>query len=188
MKTIGIFSGSRWPTLGRETLEKSLLVLTNAINVNNFKIAYGGGESGLMGVIPKRFHENGGQVIGIDAKMFADKYGTASFGTQLVYETFHERQHKLIEEADIILALPGGVGTIYEIMEVITFNDLNLWGDEKNYPIKKEIICYNFDGYFDSLKLQLKYGVENGLISENSFKLVKWCQNVEQIQECILEN
>ena len=183
-KTIGIFSGSKWPKYNKCGLQKSLMTFTNSLDTSQFKIAYGGGESGVMGVIPRRFDEIGGKVIGIDAKMFSDKYGTAPFGEQRIYDTFSERQHKLIEESDIFLVLPGGVGTIYEIFEVITFNDLNLWTCSlSTTPTVKPIIIYNYENYYGDLKKQLIEGVSNQLINRESFESIKWCTDVDEIKQ-----
>ena len=177
MRTIGIFSGSRWPNKNKKALEQSLLALTNQLNIHDYKIAYGGGGSGLMGVIPQQFDKNGGKVLGIDAKLFADKYGIADFGEQIVCDSFVERQHKLVQESDIIVALPGGMGTIYEVMEVATYNDLKLWETD----IVKPIICYNYNGYFNPLREQLLRGIEDGLILQDSYDNISWCDNIQDI-------
>lgn len=142
MKHLGIFSGSK--TIQHyENLTNELNKIAEGIPNDRFRIVYGGGTSGLMGVIPKRYSELGGNVLGIDAEMFVKKFGRADFGELEVYNTFNERQLRLIERSDIVLVLPGGVGTISELFDVLTLNDLNLK--------KTTIIIYNYDGFYDEI-------------------------------------
>ena len=80
--------------------------------------------------------------------------------------------------------MPGGVGTIYEIFEVITFNDLNLWTCSlSTTPTVKPIIIYNYENYYGDLKKQLIEGVSNQLISRESFESIKWCTDVDEIKQ-----
>jgi uncharacterized protein (TIGR00730 family) len=142
MKHLGIFSGSK--TIQHyENLNDDLIKIAEGIPNDKIRIVYGGGTSGLMGVIPKRYSELGGKVTGIDADMFVKKFGSAEFGELEVYSTFNERQLRLIERSDIVLVLPGGVGTISELFDVLTLHDLNLK--------KTTVIIYNYNGFYDEI-------------------------------------
>jgi uncharacterized protein (TIGR00730 family) len=142
MKNIGIFSGSKTPFFF-EDISSQLKKIAEGISKDTFRIVYGGGNSGLMGVIPKRYSELGGKVTGIDADMFVKKFGRTVFGELEVYDTFNERQMRLIQRSDIVLVLPGGVGTISELFDVLTLNDLNLK--------KTQVIIYNYNGFYDEI-------------------------------------
>ena len=72
-KNIVIFSGSNKPNYFNE-IEKDLIIISNNIDVEKYNLYYGGGESGLMGVIPYNFHKRNGKVYGIDAKQFVFEY------------------------------------------------------------------------------------------------------------------
>ena len=178
---IGIFSGSRFPIdeKAKSGLVKDLLEITNSLNPQKHVVVYGGGASGLMSVIPKEFDVRGGQVVGIDARIFVEKYGAARFGQQYVEDTFDSRQKRLIETADVFLALPGGVGTVYEVMEVMTYNDLKLW---KRDPTRvRRIIVFNHCGAYDGLKSHIQEAVEAGYVVASSAEAVVWCDTVEEV-------
>jgi predicted Rossmann-fold nucleotide-binding protein len=132
-----------------------------------------------MSVIPKAFDERGGQVVGIDALMFVEKYGAARFGQQYVEETFDSRQKRLIETADMFLTLPGGVGTVYEVLEVLAYNDLKLW---KRDPERvRKIVVFNHCGAYDGLKRHIQDAVEAGYVVASSAEAVVWCDTVEDV-------
>jgi len=85
-----------------------------------------------MGIIPRTFSEISGEVIGINAKMFTEKFGVSAFGKTKIYEKIFDRQNALVNLSDIYLCLPGGVGTISELFNTLVLNDLH-------YKIKKYI-------------------------------------------------
>jgi uncharacterized protein (TIGR00730 family) len=154
-----------------------LIHIANSLDSQKHAVVYGGGVSGLMSVIPKAFVARGGQVVGIDARMFVEKYGAAAFGQQYVEETFDARQKRLIDTADVFLALPGGVGTVYEVLEVMTYNDLKLW---KRDPERiRRIVVFNHNGAYDGLKQHIRNAVEAGYVVASSADTVVWCDTVD---------
>jgi len=180
---IGIFSGSRFPKDEdvKHGLVGGLMEIARMLDPKKHTVVYGGGASGLMSVIPKAFDERGGQVVGIDARMFVEKYGAAPFGQQYVEETFDGRQKRLIETADTFLALPGGVGTAYEVLEGMTYNDLKLW---KRDPERvRKIVVFNHCGAYDGLKQHIQDAVEAGYVVASSAEAVVWCDTVEEVVE-----
>lgn len=109
-------------------------------------IRYGGGNSGLMGELAKSSRENGGEVIGIIPKFMIDNKWNMEieFLTEMVVtETMHERKKSLLEGVDAAIALPGGVGTLEELLEVICWKKLGLF--------TKPIIIVNINGYYNDL-------------------------------------
>ena len=182
MIQIGFFSGSRFPKL-MDTLIESLELLANKLDIDKHTVVYGGGDSGLMSIVPKTFSYKGGNVIGIDAKMFVDQYGIASFGHQYVEPTFDLRQKRIINTADCFVALPGGVGTMYEIIEVMTYNDLHLWKHDET--VRKRIFIFNHCGFYDSLRTHIQNGFDSGLISISNNADIIWCDTVDDLIESI---
>lgn len=160
MRNIGIFSGSKTPHFF-DDISIELKKVAQGLSIENHRIVYGGGTSGIMGVIPKCFSELGGNVLGIDADMFVKKFGKADFGDLEVYETFNERQMKLIDKSDMVLVLPGGVGTISELFDVLTLNDLNLK--------KIKVIIYNYNGFYDDIIEFIKKRQKEGFIKPIQF-------------------
>ena len=82
----------------------------------------------------------GGKVSCIDQKNFAEKYGSVSFFNNTIVDTFSERQRKLIEKGDIYLCLPGGVGTLSEIFDVLVENDIYHKNEKKDTRIIQKTI------------------------------------------------
>ncbi|EFC47415.1 lysine decarboxylase [Naegleria gruberi] len=113
---------------------------------NGIGVRYGGGNCGLMGTVAKSCMDKGGYVVGVIPKFMVDKqWGMErNFISELVItETMHERKAKMIEDTDACVALPGGVGTFEELLEVITWKKLGIYC--------KPIIIVNVDGYYDPL-------------------------------------
>ena len=118
-KTICIFCGAN--TGNSETIiaqTESLLQLL--INLD-FDLVYGGGKSGLMGIIADRFLESGKKVVGIrPSKLIEDEDAHTSLTELIVVKDMFERKAEMMKRADFFIALPGGVGTLDEIMDVYT--------------------------------------------------------------------
>ena len=148
-KNLVIFSGSNKPSFFSD-IQQELILIANNLDTSLYHVWYGGGESGLMGVIPSHFHQHGGQVSSVDAQQFVSKYGQASFGDCIVMNTFTERQNTLIEQGEVFLCLPGGVGTLSELFDVLVNNDVN----EKEF----KIIIFS---YLDFYKLIIDFIFEN---------------------------
>lgn len=110
--------------------------LINSVNVNKYQIVYGGDAGGLTHIVNETFQKKGGNVIPIDFKEYKNsRYYIAS--------NIFDRQRKLIEYADIILVLPGGMGTLAEMMDSILLNEVS---KEEN---KLDILIFNYKGIYD---------------------------------------
>lgn len=112
-------------------------------------IVYGGGSNGLMGCLADTVLKNNGKVIGVLPR-FMEKVEWGHKGlTQLtLVKDMHERKKLLIKDVDAVVALPGGCGTLEELMEVITLKRLG--------KFTKPIIILNTNGFYDHLKLLLE--------------------------------
>ncbi|NTW09893.1 MAG: TIGR00730 family Rossman fold protein [Chlorobiaceae bacterium] len=119
-------------TLGRELAER------------NIALVYGGGRVGLMGCIADAVMKNGGTVTGIIPRFLEERELAHRDISELhVVETMHERKMKLAELSEAFLVLPGGFGTIDELMEAITWKHLG--------HHKKPIILLNINGFWNQL-------------------------------------
>jgi hypothetical protein len=108
-------------------------------------LVYGGGNVGLMGVLARTLHEDGGHVIGVIPEKLKAKEGIA-YGVAdelVVTETMRERKKVMYTRADGFAVLPGGYGTLEEFMEVLTLKQLNYHD--------RPIALINTDGFFDPL-------------------------------------
>ena len=92
-----------------------------------FGIVYGGGSVGLMGVLADSALAAGGEVIGVIPRaMIAQERAHHRLTELIPVETMHERKHRMSELADAFVALPGGIGTLEEVIEVFTWLQLGL--------------------------------------------------------------
>ena len=178
-KNIVIFSGSNKPKY-YDDIEKDLILLSNKINVDKYNLYYGGGESGLMGVIPYHFHKRNGNVYGIDAKQFVDKYGKASFGETYIMDTFIERQNTLISKGDIFLCLPGGIGTISELFDVLVNNDVN----GKN----NKVILFSYNNFFEDIVKFIYKKIDENFIRVKILNNLVICKYIEEVIKELLVN
>jgi uncharacterized protein (TIGR00730 family) len=111
---------------------------------NGIGLVYGGGAVGVMGAIARSVHDNGGEVTGIIPKFLMSRE-RALHGTHglIVTHDLHERKRKMFDMADAFVALPGGVGTLEEIVEQMTWAQLGRH--------KKPILLANIGGFWDPL-------------------------------------
>lgn len=111
---------------------------------NGIGLVYGGGGVGIMGALAHSVHEHGGEVTGIIPKFLMSRE-RALHGTHelIVTGDMHERKQKMFELADAFVALPGGIGTLEELVEQITWVQLGRH--------KKPILLANIKGFWDPL-------------------------------------
>src|ERR1700693_199 len=111
---------------------------------NGIGLVYGGGAIGIMGAIARSVHDHGGEVTGIIPKFLMSRE-RALHGTHelIVTRDMHERKQKMFELADAFVAMPGGVGTLEELVEQITWVQLGRH--------KKPILVVNINGFWNPL-------------------------------------
>jgi hypothetical protein len=108
-------------------------------------LVYGGGNVGLMGVLARSVHANGGRVVGVIPHALREIEGVAyeTADELILTDTMRERKRIMYERADAFVALPGGLGTLEEFLEVVTLRKLG-YHDRPIYLV-------NPDGFFDGL-------------------------------------
>lgn len=131
--------------------------LARAICQHGYGIVYGGGNIGLMGVLADAALSVGGKVIGVIPEVMV-RWELAHHGvTELrVVNTMHERKALMIELSHAFIALPGGLGTLDELCEVLTLNQLGF--------VKQPCGILNVNKYFDPFLEQLRKAEEEGFI------------------------
>jgi len=120
-------------------------------------IVYGGAHRGLMGILADTALEAGGEVIGVMPQALVDREIAHTRLTELhVVASMHERKALMAELADGFVALPGGAGTLEELIEVYTWSQLGLHG--------KPMGVLNVAGYYDGLAALLDHAVQEGFL------------------------
>ncbi|MDJ0917201.1 MAG: TIGR00730 family Rossman fold protein [Woeseiaceae bacterium] len=133
---------------------------------NDIELVYGGATAGIMGVIADRVLALGGRVHGVLPRSITHKELAHSGLTELhTVDTMHERKALMADLADGFVALPGGFGTLEEIIEIVTWGQLQFHG--------KPCGLLNVGGYFDHLLAFLSHAEQEGFIrSENRSMLL----------------
>ena len=155
MKRICVFCGSspgKRPEYIQAAKELGLEFVRRGIGM-----VYGGGRLGMMGAVARMIHEQGGEVIGVIPEELAKKNVAFTDLSDLrVVGSMHERKALMAELADGFIALPGGLGTIEEIFEVITWAQLSIH--------RKPCGFLNVAHYYDKLIDFLDYAVDQQFI------------------------
>jgi uncharacterized protein (TIGR00730 family) len=116
---------------------------------NGIGLVFGGGSIGLMGEIATAVHQHGGKVTGIIPRFLVNREHAMDAGELIVTRDMHERKQRMFEEADAFVALPGGVGTLEELVEQMTWAQLGRH--------KKPILILNIKGFWDPLCVLLDH-------------------------------
>ena len=107
-------------------------------------LVYGAGHMGLMGEIANSVLENNGEVTGVIPSFMVDEgWSHNALSNLIITENMHERKQTMARLADAAIAMPGGCGTLEELLEIITWKQLGLF--------TKPIVILNIDGYFNKL-------------------------------------
>lgn len=127
-------------------------------------IIYGGGRVGLMGLVADAAIAAGGRVTGIIPSHILEMEVAHQMLTELIIvENMHQRKMMMFERSDAFVILPGGLGTLDEAFEILTWKQLGLH--------HKPIIVANIDGYWDGLLALVRHGVDEGFIRPQHARL-----------------
>ena len=111
---------------------------------SDIRLVYGGGSTGLMGALAGAVLESGGHVTGIIPEFLTNRERPRRLAQELIVtHDMHERKRKMFERADGFVALPGGIGTLEELVEQLTWAQLGRH--------KKPVLVANVNGYWDPL-------------------------------------
>lgn len=132
-------------------------------------LVYGGGNVGLMGVVASTARDNGGHVTGIIPSFLSEREGLIpDIDDLIIVNDMHERKMMMFERADAFVALPGGVGTLEELVEQMTWSQLG--------QHQKPVVLANIDGFWSPFLALLTHMREETFIREGlevSFEVVE---------------
>ena len=155
MKRICVFCGSN---LGvRPAYADAARTMAAELCRRRLGVVYGGGGIGLMGVLADAMLERGGEVIGVIPRPLASKELAHTGLTEMrVVNSMHDRKALLASLADGFVAMPGGLGTFEETLEILTWSQLGIH--------RKPIGLLNVKGYYDGLLGMIAHAVEEGFV------------------------
>jgi len=142
----------------------------------NITLIYGGGSTGIMGAVADAMMEGGGKVIGIITKKLVDWEHQHKGITDLsIVDDMHIRKQRMYDLCDAAVILPGGVGTLDEFFEMVTWNQLSIH-DKKIYII-------NSDNFFDFLLKHIQQMEKQGFLYESVLERITVLNEPEQLLE-----
>ena len=169
-QVIAVFCGSSMPH-NKEIIEAAA-ALGRRIAQEGHTLVYGGSNLGLMGVVSGAALEAGGRVVGVIPNLFSDDIIHSQRVTELVrVGSMAERKERILALCDAFIALPGGIGTIDEISEVMVINQLQIVDGKRvldgSYQ-QKPMILLNIDGYYNPFLEQMRLIKEEGLMRSDA--------------------
>ena len=158
IRSVCVYCGS---SPGRdEAYLKAGHVLGRSLARSGLRLIYGGGTKGIMGAVADGALKAGGQVTGIIPRFLINREATETALDRLdelvITENMHERKHRMFEESDAFVALPGGIGTVEEIVEIMTWAQLG--------HHRKPIVFGNVKGFWDPMLALMEHMTGEGFI------------------------
>jgi uncharacterized protein (TIGR00730 family) len=153
---------------------KTAVALGKLMARENITLVYGGGRVGLMGVVADAILDADGKAIGIIPTMLKTvELAHAGLTELIAVDTMHARKHRMFEIADAFAILPGGLGTLDEAFEIITWRQLGLHD--------KPILLIDSGGYWRPFRDLLAHVIEGGFARPETERLVTPVEDVGQI-------
>lgn len=199
-KKLCVFCGSSFGNT--ESFAEESFRLGHLLAKRNWGLVYGGGSTGLMGAVARGCASNGGYVHGIIPAALISRERTtdeevnqklkagidhhngstpipdsSAYGKTTLVKDMHTRKKMMGQEADGFVALPGGYGTMEELMEVVTWHQLNIHS--------KPIVIYNMDGFYDNFLLFIKDAIKSEFVSSKNGEIIKVANTAEEVIQAI---
>lgn len=177
IKSVCVYCGSSAKTASKYS--EVAAALGKIFAENNIRLVYGGGSSGTMGVVSNAVMDGGGEVYGVITEFLYDAEGGHEKITELtVVSSMHERKMKMFEAADAFVILPGGLGTLDETFELMTWRQIGVH--------KKPAVFLNLDGYWDPLlKSLIPEMIAEGFVRPEDLSLFSAVEHPEDILEAL---
>lgn len=173
---ICVYCGSRFGE--KETYKQVATEMGKLCAAQGWVLVYGGGRIGLMGTVADAALKNGGEVIGIIPEDLHSREVAHLGVTQLhLTKSMHERQMMMARTADAFVALPGGLGTLAEFFEILTWRQLRFH--------LKPIILVNIEGFWDPLLEMIGYVSKEGFIHSDDGQLYAVTDKISEIPDIL---
>jgi uncharacterized protein (TIGR00730 family) len=172
INALAVFCGSK---NGNDPLYvEHAATLGNLLAQNNITLIYGGGSKGIMGAIADSMMEKGGRVVGvIPRKLVEWEHQHEGITDLIVVEDMHTRKKRMYDLCDAALILPGGFGTLDELFEMVTWNQLSIHD--------KRIYILNSANYFEFLLKHLEKMETQGFLYESVIERVTIINTPEEM-------
>jgi len=153
VKSVCVYCGSRPGAI--PAYAQAATAMGQALAEEGWRLVYGAGDVGLMGEVARAAQGAGGETFGvIPAHLVAWEVGKTDLTSYVVTETMHERKKVMFMNAQAVVVLPGGAGSLDELFEVLTWRQLGLH--------EKPVIVLNTEGYWDPLLDLVEHVIAQG--------------------------
>ncbi|MBX9456330.1 MAG: TIGR00730 family Rossman fold protein [Rhizobium sp.] len=181
IRSICVYCGSQ-PGRSPDYMEAGR-ALGRSIAEHGLRLVYGGGTRGIMGAVSSGVMSSGGAVTGIIPEFLMDKeaskHSLSSLTELVVTRDMHERKHRMFEQSDAFVTLPGGIGTLEEIVEIMT------WGQLGRH--RKPMVFANIGGFWDPMLDLMKHMADEGFIHTAHLVRPLVIDRIEDIVPAILK-
>ncbi len=172
IQSVAVFCGSKNgtnPLFAAHAAELGKLLAEKKI-----KVIYGGGSAGLMGVVADNTMQHGGEVLGFIPKLLLEWEVQHRGITELIIcDDMHERKKRIYSVCDAAVILPGGFGTLDELFETVTWNQLTIHD--------KEIYILNSGGFYNHLMEHIELMKQEGFLYDDAIKRITIVQTPEEL-------
>ena len=179
MKNISIFCGAHEGK--NPKYAQSAKIISEAIAKKGINVIFGGGNVGLMKIISDTALDNGVEVLGISLKsLHALELANPRLNEIVVTDTLLDRKDEFMSRSDAFIVLPGGVGSLDELAEIMASNQLGI--------INKPVGILNTEGYYDHLLKWFDKAVEEGFIPSANLKELLVSDNPEELVDLVVNH
>ncbi|KAG2686694.1 hypothetical protein I3843_09G019000 [Carya illinoinensis] len=171
-KRICVFCGS---SSGKKaSYQEAAVELGKELVERRIDLVYGGGSVGLMGIVSQAVHDGGRHVLGVIPRSLMPREITGeTVGEVRAVSDMHQRKAEMARQADAFIALPGGYGTMEELLEVITWAQLGIH--------RKPVGLLNVDGFYNSLLSFIDKAVDEGFIAPIARRIIMSAPTAKQL-------
>lgn len=136
------------------------------------RLVYGAGDRGLMGEAARAMQKAGGRILGVIPQHLVDwEVGKSDLDEYFVVGTMHERKKLMFDRSDAVIALPGGPGTLDELIEVLTWRQLGLHA--------RPVVLVNAGGYWEPLMALLEHVISHGFAERRFLSFLELVDDAE---------
>jgi len=161
-----------------DAFKTAAVELGKSIAAQGWGVVYGGGRVGLMGLVADSALEAGGDVVGIIPEHIQSREVEHNELTELhVVDTMHVRKQMMVDRSEAFVILPGGIGTLDEFFELVTWKQLGLHD--------KPIVIVNINGYWSKLIEAVENIANEGFMRQDDLKMYHVVDKVEEVAETL---
>ncbi|MFT7594615.1 MAG: hypothetical protein ACI8R4_001937 [Paracoccaceae bacterium] len=170
VKSVAVYCGSRAGAMPAYT--EHARGFGRALADEGWRLVYGAGDVGLMGEVARATQAAGGDTFGvIPTHLLQREVGKTDLTRFVVTETMHERKKVMFMNADAVVVLPGGAGSLDELFEVLTWRQLGLHD--------KPVVMLNSAGYWEPLRGMIQHVIDHGFADASLAEFLIWADTPE---------